>query len=152
MSRPQTVADHSFRVAVIAWHLANLIGLTNVDFTQMIIWALAHDGPESKTSDLPAPAKELLGRDRWEAMERLACPWLQSVKPSSDIVLIVELADALEALSWIRVYGNGFKDKFDGANIDDKLTNRIRSILETGVINYDWNGQTIWSLIEEVAP
>jgi HD superfamily phosphohydrolase YqeK len=57
MSRQQSLAEHTFMVALVAEHLANSLGLTTHHVVRL---ALYHDLEEVMTGDIPAPAKRKL--------------------------------------------------------------------------------------------
>ena len=61
---PETVADHSFRVAVIGYLLAQLEG---ADAGKTAVMALLHDTQESRTGDIPAVGRPYVtaARTRW---------------------------------------------------------------------------------------
>lgn len=57
----QDVAQHSFRVALIAMVLADM-DKSSVNFDKLLRKALLHDIPESILGDIPAPVKKSLGK------------------------------------------------------------------------------------------
>ena len=57
----ESVADHSFRVIVIALLLGELI--EGIDRGKLLRMAVLHELPESRLTDLPLSAVNLLGRD-----------------------------------------------------------------------------------------
>jgi putative hydrolase of HD superfamily len=57
----ESVADHSFRVIVIALLLGELV--EGIDRDKLLRMAVLHELPESKLTDLPLSAVRLLGRD-----------------------------------------------------------------------------------------
>lgn len=123
--KPQSVAEHSYRVAIIATEIARQV---HVDIREVVAWALVHDAPESYTGDIPSPFKHFL-RDRnvnIDAPSVILCPWLDKEMPSGAlIVCIVKLADSIEALSWISAYGVAEKCRYNGDRIDQQLRERI---------------------------
>ena len=82
-NRTQSVADHSYRVAVIAGELATEMGWMNVDKLQVMAMAIAHDQHEALYGDIPTPAKRqpLELPDNWH--EKL-----------------VKVADIIECYTW----------------------------------------------------
>jgi 5'-deoxynucleotidase YfbR-like HD superfamily hydrolase len=134
LNRAQTVAEHSYRVAVIAMHMYELLYRDVVTgssdwFTGMlrvVRWALMHDGPESKLGDMPMPAKDIIGRDEYRKAEVLACPWIEEEHPvPHSAAQIVKIADLIEAYTWVKVHGPELLDKFDGENIGKKVYARL---------------------------
>jgi putative hydrolases of HD superfamily len=82
---PESVADHSFGVAM----LALLIGpaLDGVDQTRLLRMALLHDYAEALMTDLPLSAKRLIGADAKHAGERRAMEELLAELPGGDAAL-----------------------------------------------------------------
>lgn len=54
--REQSIADHSYYVAVYAWQIAKAIEWTG-DKEALMVWALFHDVRETVTGDIPGPVK-----------------------------------------------------------------------------------------------
>lgn len=88
MLRSQSVAEHTYRVAVIARDLGlrlNVPGTGNL----AAVSALYHDTEESVTGDIPSTAKP-------------PTPW-----PDTQVGVLVKLADMLESMWWVRMWGHG---------------------------------------------
>ena len=66
----ESVADHSFRVVVIALLLGDLI--KGVDGDRLLRMAVLHDLPESVVTDLPLRAVQAMGRDAKRRAEQNA--------------------------------------------------------------------------------
>ena len=102
---PQSVADHSFRMTVIALELAHRLGVpTHAEF---ILACLYHDGPESRTGDIPSSAKRLIlngGSDSgfvdWN-------PYPQPGQLLEDQLVVLALADKIEGYTFIQSAGIG---------------------------------------------
>lgn len=113
--RPQSVAEHSFAVAVIAMELAERLGHGKVDYTDgmhLLWWSLVHDAPETLTSDIDGKFK----RDNPEfraalvEAEEAAFPWYKitarHVIPAH-VRWTVKAADKIESISFIQMWGKG---------------------------------------------
>ena len=102
ISRPQSVAEHSYNVAMIALSIAEKNGY-GIDFGELLEWALTHDLTELVTGDVPTPHKSKLLRP--EAEEEMF-PKFASEKAgtSQEVREIVKVADLLDAYQ--------FADKF----------------------------------------
>ncbi len=102
LARDQNVADHTFRVVVIAMELADRL---EVEFPKdAILYALYHDADESRTGDIPTPAKLVMAL----GAPHKYCPWLPaSWLLTDEILTIVALADVIEAHSFIERWGRG---------------------------------------------
>jgi len=90
--RIQTVAEHSYRVAVIARHLAAYTGAV----VDSVHWALDHDGPECYTGDIPWPASQKIAGRR--VAENDLCPWYDKSLYSPTAFVVVKMADKIEEL------------------------------------------------------
>jgi len=117
-SREQTLAEHSFAVAVIAGSLAAAMRwkglLQDSGKLKLLQWSLAHDIIEVRTGDVPTPFKrdlEAVGgvgimekaEDRVDSETMGA---YRQVK-GSDIEAIVKLADQIEAIFFLQDNGAG---------------------------------------------
>jgi len=93
MMRQQSVADHSFRVAVIVTELLARINhgrpdlIPYPDFGAILYSALLHDEKEAVTGDTPAPRKPV-------------------EVPDDAYDLIVKAADIMETRTWLRMWGH----------------------------------------------
>lgn len=107
-TRRQSVAEHSFRVAIIVQELVDCIPMKGT--ISAVRYALMHDGPESFTGDLPGNLKEYLPDNKegtgWAQTEIKLCPWFYKEKslPTADEIAIVRLADHLETYMFIREF------------------------------------------------
>jgi len=110
---PQSVGDHTFRVLVIALDLIARLPIKEgpvercLNTGDLMLAILYHDADESRTGDIPTPVKERTG----VAAPTDACPWLAVYDtypglPKS-LQLVLDLADKIEALTFIRRYGIG---------------------------------------------
>src|SRR5690606_20843295 len=63
----QSVAEHSFNVALIALELADRL---KVDRGEVLHYAILHDLPEVLTGDIPTPTKRVIGKDLLDNFER----------------------------------------------------------------------------------
>ena len=68
VDRPESVADHSFSLALLAWRLAR--ETPGLDANRVVLMALLHDFPEARLTDIPNPAKWLLPEGAFEEAER----------------------------------------------------------------------------------
>ena len=73
----ESVADHSFRVVLIALLLAELV--EDIDRDKLLRMALLHDVPESLVTDLPLKVVQVVGRDVKQRAERDA--WAHLLPP-----------------------------------------------------------------------
>ena len=147
---PESVADHSHGVAIIALLLLDLVD-EQLDRAKVLAMAIAHDLPESITGDLslggsrhlPTGAKataeqaamdELLGglpfgpawRARWDEFEALETAEAKLVRDADRIDLLVQ------ALAYEQTTGNRTLDEFwDFAPIESFHFGASRKIIAT---------------------
>lgn len=88
MYRPQSVAEHAYRVTLIARHLATELGLDVNERNVVTGMALFHDAPEVLTGDMPGPGKAV----QWPLLDPLSS--------------LVKVADAIETGTWFLLWGN----------------------------------------------
>jgi 5'-deoxynucleotidase len=117
-ARNQTVAEHSFNVAVIAGSLAAAMHwpglLQNSHKLELLQWALSHDMIEAVTGDIPTPFKKRLneaaGMDVVSGAEDLVDSeqMAQYRKIKGTVVeSIVKIADLIEAIYFLSDNGIG---------------------------------------------
>lgn len=100
--KEQSVADHTFRVMVIAWELADRVrvGLTVNDF----LYALAHDAEETWTGDISGLAKHAvpelaIGSDQ----VKYSMDW--AVPPSHAAAkFVIKAADIIDCITFAHFY------------------------------------------------
>lgn len=103
-TRPQTVADHTFRVMAIMLELA-METKTPLSFGGLV-YAMLHDAPESRTGDIPTPGKEVIGS--LEDYTKQLLPWWPDSSPvTPDERDLLRLADLIEAYTYILKWGVG---------------------------------------------
>lgn len=93
MARPQSVAEHSFRVAIIALTIQRSMGKM-AEMSSVALAALVHERAEALTGDVPAPNKKGSATD-------LVNPDV----PHSLGDYTLKLADLIEAFSYLGCYG-----------------------------------------------
>lgn len=108
--RSQSVAEHSYYVALYAGHVADLVGW-NGDRGALLRSALVHDLPEASTGDMPGPAKRaMMDPERSVSVERHYMQtrfpddfgaWL-GTKGDPEIRLLVKVADLLDEIMFLQ--------------------------------------------------
>lgn len=117
-SREQTLAEHSFAVAVIAGSLAAAMRwnglLQESGKLKLLQWALAHDIIEVRTGDMPTPFKRDLeaigGKGIVEkAEDRVDADTMAAYRQvrGTEVETIVKLADQIEAIFFLQDNGVG---------------------------------------------
>jgi len=79
IENPESVADHSFRCAVLAMCVGDLTG---VDTEKLIKMLLLHDVQEALIGDYDSSAKEKIGLKEFKAREKSAARKILSLLPS----------------------------------------------------------------------
>lgn len=108
MSKPQSVAEHSFNVAIIANELLSVHKHDIDPKTRSLTfeWALVHDVPESMTGDIPTPTKKWLC-DKLREIETDNFPDYAAAKEllqHSAPGVFVKVADWIEAYVYARKF------------------------------------------------
>lgn len=103
-SKPQSVAEHTFGVLVIAMEIAHRMGMDlGID---AFIYAVLHDGPESYTADIPNGAKRIIEEESGPIDELFGgSPPMAELSPLEEV--IIKIADRLEGIAFISKWGVG---------------------------------------------
>lgn len=129
IARPQSVAEHSFMVAMIAARICEIKGLPRIVRDAAVAHALTHDLPEVITGDVASPLKAVIGEGRTHLMhfeERMRFPGFTDDEPPHDTMVhrIIKAADLIEAVKFLRE--NAMTDH--GRDVEDKIYKRIREM------------------------
>jgi 5'-deoxynucleotidase YfbR-like HD superfamily hydrolase len=108
MSRQQSVAEHSFNVAVISHYLITEIQDVAISYamhSQIMLLALTHDLTELVTGDLPTPMKQFVGK-AIDEMEQSYFPKLIDFKGQTSTLIqrIVKIADTIDAIQFAKKF------------------------------------------------
>lgn len=127
--RSQSVAEHSFLVAVFTMELISR--LSTFDMASpvslgAVLWAICHDAPETYTGDIDG----LLKRE-WpgiktilEQAEGAAFPWYAEMKDGMfpALIALVKVADHIESIVFLRQWGIGSRADDVGRELTTILT------------------------------
>lgn len=116
--RTQTVAEHSYAVAVIAGSLAAATKwrglLHDSGKLKLLQWALAHDVMEARTGDMPTPFKRALEAVGGAGIVEKAEDHIDREEggnyraiEGTEVEAIVKLADQIEAIFFLQDNGYG---------------------------------------------
>ncbi len=141
----ESVADHSYRVALIALLLSDLNH--GLDRDRMLRMALLHDLPESIVTDLPSQAVDLIGRatkrraeqDAWvrllpagSVLDEWRASWDEYENGVTAEAKLVRAADKLELLlqayEYERAGSRNLNDFWDGEYWQDSDADVLRAI------------------------
>jgi len=117
VSKQQSVAEHSFNVAVIVRYLCGVMGLSSPRTNECMADAIYHDLDEVWTSDIPTPAKE------------------KEKRPRHTENLVVKLADVIESIRFIQVYC--LEPTVTKLWIMNEMTKKVTVMLEKMGIDYN---------------
>ena len=143
--KEQSVADHSFRVAVIALELRHRLNLV-LPLDEMLLSALVHDAEESRSGDIPPEYKTLLTKiptpaDIFDPNRVLNLR--VGIEVGDQIRRVVKLADLIEAVTFIKRHGAGDAHT---SRIIEYLYSKIKRSLECAP---DWT-DAVYELIGEI--
>jgi putative hydrolase of HD superfamily len=117
VAQPESIADHSFGVAVLAFMVADQIEA--LDHRRLLALAVVHDLAEALVTDLPSTAKRLLGAEAKQAAEQTAITelfagfpqanqtlvlWQEYTQQSSREARLIKALDRLELLAQTLAY------------------------------------------------
>jgi 5'-deoxynucleotidase len=157
VAREQTIAEHMYRVFIIAGHICSRLRVDDKTGQRAMAWALAHDVPEVVTGDIATPAKEAMRKAlpqddpirniELNLSDHYRHVYLEAKEPAYPNAVpayeIVKLADLIEAKCFLacEMMGNHAKEVYDGMCTQVRL--KYESLGATYPI-YDW------SLIKDV--
>jgi 5'-deoxynucleotidase YfbR-like HD superfamily hydrolase len=102
MVRPQSLAEHTFDVVMVARAIAKIAGMDDAEITKA---ALLHDLDEIVTGDIPTPTKVRARNNGWELNDLYKSITKRELSP--DESLVVRLADKLADLYWLWLHAVG---------------------------------------------
>jgi len=120
--RDQTIAEHMYQVAMIAFELAGKLEpfphnkAPYFNAQTILLYALWHDVEEIKSGDVPTPTKQFLSKhfdaDVGEVLDGMF--WKPGVKEyeyiheiGNDHIAIIKIADLMEAIFFLETEGVG---------------------------------------------
>lgn len=100
--RPQSLAEHTFDVCMIARAIAKEAGYDDYEIMKA---AIVHDLDEIVTGDIPTPTKQKARENGWELNDLYRDVTGREI--SDDESLIVQLADKMADLYWLWLHALG---------------------------------------------
>jgi len=120
--RPQSLAEHTFDVVMIARAIAKIAGHNDYEITKA---ALLHDLDEIVTGDIPTPTKGRARDNGWNLNELYKGITGRELSP--DESLIVKLADKMADLHWLWLHALGPHSNRVYEIMADEFNNYVRS-------------------------
>ena len=129
-TKTQTVAEHSFNVALIAEEIATLLK-EDVWIDDIIQYAIHHDIPEVGLGDLPTSLKHVFGAAELEKVEDLSKEMDPESHTNYDIVRsVVKLADLIDSIIFLAQYGVGTHAKMVRGKIIAEASRLVGEFVE----------------------
>lgn len=159
VTRPQTVAEHQYRVWALALSLYDHMGggMPHNSFEREAVgfWALVHDADEIWTGDLPSPIKALIEELSPGTLKKLKERVLGDHLPQVVAMMrglentfsaaVVKVAECVEALAYYRAHSYGSKQReevqaFLNQKLWDSLSEAIRKYPSApfGKLAHEW--------------
>ena len=120
--RPQSLAEHTFDVVMIARAIAKIAGVDDYEITKA---ALLHDLDEIVTGDIPTPTKDRARDNGWELNDLYKSITGRELSP--DESLIIRLADKMADLHWLWLHALGPHSNKVYEIMADNYNNYVRS-------------------------
>ena len=135
MTRTQSVAEHSYNVAMMALNIYNNCRSLDVSVERILILALTHDLPEIHTGDIPMSLKTDDIKQAVKEYENATYPKLSAFKRQSKEIelLVVKIADIMEAITYCRRYSDDSRSNEVVQGLHDAITNLLNSIPDSMV-------------------
>ena len=129
MTRTQSVAEHSYNVAMMALNIYNNSRRLDVSVEWILTLALTHDLPEIHTGDIPMSLKTDDIKRAVKEYENAAYPKLSAFKQQSREIelLVVKIADIMEAITYCRRYSDDPRSN----EVIQGLRDAITALLDT---------------------
>lgn len=152
-ARKQTLAEHSFMVAMYALILADAVGIPDSHRYDMVLYALHHDLSEILTGDISTVAKNFIREeiayddhttnDPFSSMDKIV-PVVDELKSraTGEAKGIVKLADLLDAVAFLHI--ESISDH--GGAIKSRIMDRVDHMsveLQCTYPEYNWHMGTL---------
>jgi len=136
--RQQSVAEHSFQVALITSKLCDKFGVAEAVRCKAVWHALVHDLPEVLTGDLSTPLKRMLGPGAMSKLKDFENSLLVADRPvdlgdsleAQTIQEIVKVADLIEAVAFLNLNNTTTHGKDIEARIKTEVKRRGGDVAE----------------------
>lgn len=120
-----TVATHSFNVAVLAMAIRRQMRNTNhISESELCFFALMHDIKEVYTGDIPTPTKNKMKESGFDP-ENFDPEVPDERQPGIEMKLIIRLADLMDNYLFIAEHGQGTRARSAAAEVSGRLGRAI---------------------------
>lgn len=126
MTRNQSVAEHSYNVAMLALDLVRRLNLDVSSEHRVVMAALHHDLNEVYTGDIPSPCKTLAYSQGIDLNQLVAEDECVS-GAGNTVKLILKICDLMEAEYYAREFGVTTRARDAYVDIGNELTNIINA-------------------------
>lgn len=135
MSRSQSVAEHSYNVALIAGAISRQIDSSDAMHSHILQWALAHDLPEVVTGDIPSSLKQC-HPETFEDVEASMFPEMTHVKEQLPTVVlrVVKVADFVDAIQFAQKFCVDARKEAIISEMLGRMSDVINSLEESDII------------------
>ena len=135
MTRTQSVAEHSYNVAMMALNIYNNSRCLDASVERILMLALTHDLPEIHTGDIPMSLKTDEIKQAVKEYENAAYPQLSAYKYHCMEIelLVVKIADIMEAITYCRRYSDDPYSNEVVQGLYGAITNLLNSIPDSMV-------------------
>ena len=125
-SRPQTLAEHAFNVAILAREFCRRHFIPDMDIPYaMLVAALTHDLDEIYTGDIPTPAKQRMRELGWD-VDKLEV--LKQVHLSAEMKQVLKILDLFDAVHFLHNFGVGERAFTICKSLSGECVSEIESI------------------------
>lgn len=142
LSKEQTVAEHSFFVAMLFMKFAEICRLNPEAMRQGLQYSLLHDADEAWSGDIAGPVKHFLQADALP-VDKMMGNWAWRVDKKGVPPLayhLVKLADLVEAAKFLTKYGTNLHAKTVLAKYDELIMGYLGDTLaQLLVIHNGWD-------------
>jgi len=141
MSRQQSVAEHSFNVAIISDAICQKSSIDPTETANIISWALAHDLPEVVTGDIPSTVKHRHFKLFKDIESEMFPVWydLELGIHSNKFHLVVKVADFIDAIQFaVRFCVDPRRENLIGA-----LVAKCKIAIDAMEEHYDLHGKMV---------
>lgn len=146
----QSVAEHSFYVALYSSQICHLLGMGALETLTIVDWALRHDAEEAWTSDMPGPGKRDIIDDvkmqaYLEKFEVQVPDYAQARRLGTEVNNlnhVIKTADLIDQIFYLHF------EQCMGNKLVDGVFGFARKKLQENLATYNWPAPDVALIIE----